>query len=173
MTNTEKRDLIQLVLVQADPTLADLMISQAVDSVEAIFHSKKQMTYSGDFLVAEIHSKISLEMMTTFLDMDSGEDLTRLNLKIRDRILLADLVDLHSYLLPHHFSEASLPFIMIMTEDLVAQVTVRATTATLVIAPIIQTLAAQILATPIATLVDTVELTIRLPTTKIWFMLVT
>jgi len=92
MTNTEKRDLIQLVLVQADPTLADLMISQAVDSVEAIFHSKKQMTYSGDFLVAEIHSKISLEMMTTFLDMDSGEDLTRLNLKIRDRILLADLV---------------------------------------------------------------------------------
>ena len=41
MTNTEKRDLIQLVLVQADPTLADLMISQAVDSVEAIFHSKK------------------------------------------------------------------------------------------------------------------------------------
>jgi len=88
-------------------------------------------------------------------------------------VLLADLVDLHSYLLPHHFSEASLPFIMIMTGDLVAQVTVRATTATLVIAPIIQTLAAQILATPIATLVDTVELTIRLPTTKIWFMLVT
>ena len=62
---------------------------------------------------------------------------------------------------------------MIMTGDLVAQVTVRATTVTLVIAPIIQTLAAQILATPIATLVDTVELTIRLPTTKIWFMLVT
>jgi len=92
MTNTEKRDLIQLVLVQADPTLADLMISQAVDSVEAIFHSKKQMTYSRDFLVAEIHSKISLEMMTTFLDMDSAEDLTRLNLKIRDRILLVDLV---------------------------------------------------------------------------------
>lgn len=88
-------------------------------------------------------------------------------------VLLEDLVALHSYLLPHHFSEASLPFIMIMTEDLVAQVTVRATTATLVIAPIIQTLAAQILATPIATLVDTVELTIRLPTTKIWFMLVT
>ena len=88
-------------------------------------------------------------------------------------VLLADLVDLHSYLLPHHFSEASLPFIMIMTGDLVAQVTVRATTATLVIAPIIQALAAQILATPIATLVDTVELTIRLPTTKIWFMLVT
>ena len=88
-------------------------------------------------------------------------------------VLLADLVDLHFYLLPHHFSEASLPFIMIMTGDLVAQVTVRATTVTLVIAPIIQTLAAQILATPIATLVDTVELTIRLPTTKIWFMLVT
>ena len=88
-------------------------------------------------------------------------------------VLLADLVDLHFYLLPHHFSEASLPFIMIMTGDLVAQVTVRATTATLVIAPIIQALAAQILATPIATLVDTVELTIRLPTTKIWFMLVT
>ena len=87
-------------------------------------------------------------------------------------VLLADLVDLHFYLLPHHFSEASLPFIMIMTGDLVAQVTVRATTATLVIAPIIQALEAQILATPIAT-IDTVELTIRLPTTKIWFMLVT
>lgn len=106
--------------------------------------------------------------------------------------LLEGLVALHSYLLPHHFSVVSLPFITIMTGGLVAQVTDqdmdqvtardRATAAALVIAPI-QTLAAKILATQILAvqilavqiliLVDIVELTIRLPTTKIWFMLVT
>jgi hypothetical protein len=106
-------------------------------------------------------------------------------------VLLEDLVALHSYLLPHHFSVASLPFITIMTGGLVAQVTdqdmdqdmdqvtARATAAVLVIAPI-QTLAAQILAAQILaaqilvtqilavqTLVDTAELAIPLPTTKI------
>ena len=105
--------------------------------------------------------------------------------------LLEGLVALHSYLLPHHFSVVSLPFITIMTGGLVAQVTDqdmdqvtardRATAAALVIAPI-QTLAAKILATQILAvkilavqilavqiliLVDIVELTIRLPTTKI------
>ena len=107
--------------------------------------------------------------------------------------LLEGLVALHSYLLPHHFSVVSLPFITIMTGDLAAQVTdqdmdqvtARVTAADLVIA-LIQTLAAkilvakilaakilaakilatQILAVQILNLVDTVELTIRLPSTK-------
>ncbi len=105
---------------------------------------------------------------------------------------------LHSYLLPHHFSVVSLPFITIMTGDLAAQVTdqdmdqvtARVTAAALVIA-LIQTLAAQILAAQILAaqilaaqilaaqilatqilavqilnLVDTFELTIRLPIKK-------
>ena len=109
-------------------------------------------------------------------------------------VLLEGLVALHSYLLPHHFSVVSLPFITIMTGDLAAQVTDQdmdqVTAAALVIA-LIQTLAAQILVTQILAakilaakilaakilatqilavqilnLVDTVELTIRLPTTK-------
>ena len=83
--------------------------------------------------------------------------------------LLEGLVALHSYLLPHHFSVVSLPFITIMTGDLAAQVTDQdmdqVTAAALVIA-LIQTLAAQILAVQILNLVDTVELTIRLPSTK-------
>jgi len=92
-------------------------------------------------------------------------------------VLLEDLVALHSYLLPHHFSVASLPFITIMTGGLVAQVTdqvtVRATAAAQILAAQIlaaQILAAQILVTQILavqTLVDTAELAIPLPTTKI------
>jgi len=62
-------------------------------------------------------------------------------------VLLEDLEDLLSSLLPHHFLVASLPFIMIMTEDLMAQATDQATIlATQILATTIH--ATQILVAP-------------------------
>lgn len=176
------------------PAIIILVIASVVVLIDV---DKEIVTVDAAKLVAKMDSEDVFLLVVVILEwvvvLASAALVEGLVASLALAALLEGLVALHSYLLPHHFSVVSLPFITIMTGDLAAQVTdqdmdqvtARVTAAALVIA-LIQTLAAQILVTQILAakilaakilatqilavqilnLVDTVELTIRLPTTK-------